>query len=64
MTDHLLTADELAVRWRVKVSHVYRLTRGGELPAVKLGRYYRYRVDAIERFERDGGVSATSRMAA
>ena len=30
---------------------MYRLTREGEIPAVKLGRYYRYRLDAIEAFE-------------
>ena len=53
----LLTADELAVRWQVPKSHVYRLTREGRLPAVRLGRYYRYRVAAIEGFELDGGCS-------
>jgi hypothetical protein len=36
---------------------VYRLTREGRVPAVKLGRYYRYRPDVIERFEADGGVA-------
>ncbi len=47
----LLTADQLARRWQVPKSHVYRLTREGAIPAVKLGRYYRYRLDAIEAFE-------------
>ena len=47
----LLTAEQLAERWQVPKSHVYRLTRDGAIPAVKLGRYYRYRLDAIERFE-------------
>jgi excisionase family DNA binding protein len=47
----LLTADQLAERWQVPTSHVYRLTRDSAIPAVKLGRYYRYRLDAIERFE-------------
>lgn len=51
MTGQLLTADQLAERWQVPKSHVYRLTREGQVPAVKLGRYYRYRLDAIERFE-------------
>lgn len=49
--DQLLTADELAARWQVELAHVYRLTRRGEIPAVKLGRYYRYHPDAIRRFE-------------
>ena len=47
----LLTADQLAQRWQVPKSHVYRLTREHAIPAVKLGRYYRYRLDAIEAFE-------------
>jgi excisionase family DNA binding protein len=47
----LLTADQLATRWQVPKSQVYALTRTGQIPAVKLGRYYRYRLDAIERFE-------------
>lgn len=51
----LLTADELAERWQVPKSHVYRLTRDGKIPAVKLGRYYRYLVEAVEEFERGGG---------
>lgn len=47
----LLTAEELAARWQVPVSQVYRLTRQGDIPAVKLGRYYRYSPNAIEAFE-------------
>ena len=51
MSGPLLTAEQLAERWQVPKSHVYRLTRDGAIPAVKLGRYYRYRLDAIERWE-------------
>ena len=51
MTDRLLTADQLAERWQVPKSQVYALTRRGEIPTVKLGKYYRYRLDAIEAFE-------------
>lgn len=50
----LLTAGQLAERWQVPRSHVYRLTREGAIPTVKLGRYYRYRLDAIDAFEVDG----------
>jgi excisionase family DNA binding protein len=42
----------------VPKSHVYRLTRSGAVPAVKLGRYYRYRLAAVEAFEAAGGVAA------
>ena len=50
----LWTADEVAERWQVPKAQVYRLTRTGAVPAVKLGRYYRYRSDAIEAFELSG----------
>ena len=52
----LLTADDLAERWQVPKSHVYRLTREGLIPAVRLGRYYRYRLEDIEKFEAEGGT--------
>jgi excisionase family DNA binding protein len=58
MTARLLTADDLAERWQVPKSHVYRLTRDARIPTVKLGRYYRYRLDAIEAFELGATVPA------
>ena len=64
-TAHLLTADELAERWQVPKSHVYRLTREGRIPTVRLGRYYRYRLEAIERWEaRSEQIAGTSAEAA
>ena len=51
MTASLLTAEQLAERWQVPKAHVYALTRRGAIPVVKLGKYYRYRLDAIEAFE-------------
>jgi hypothetical protein len=60
--EKLLTPAELAERWQLSgkrpVEHVYRMTRQGRIPAgvvVKLGRYYRYRLEGIEEFERNGG---------
>ena len=47
----LLTAEQLAERWQIPKSHVYRLSREGRIPTVELGRYKRFRLDAIERFE-------------
>lgn len=55
--DQLLTAEQLSDRWQIPKSHVYRLTRSGAVPAVRLGKYYRYRIDDIERWEREGGVT-------
>jgi excisionase family DNA binding protein len=54
-TARLLTADDLAARWQVSPAHVYRLTREGVLPAVRLGRYYRYSPERVTEFERAGG---------
>ena len=51
MTGQLLTADQLAIRWQVPKSHVYRLAREGAIPVVELGRYRRFGLDAIEQFE-------------
>jgi excisionase family DNA binding protein len=48
----LFRAEDLAERWQVPVSQVYRLTRQGDLPAVRVGRYYRYRRESVERWER------------
>jgi excisionase family DNA binding protein len=53
----LLTAEQLAERWQVPKSHVYRLAREGRLPVVELGRYRRFRLAAIEEFESSGGCS-------
>jgi excisionase family DNA binding protein len=52
MIDKLLTAEQLSERWSVPKSHVYRLAREGKIPTVELGRYRRWRLDAIEAFER------------
>jgi excisionase family DNA binding protein len=46
----LLTADELAEILGVPTGWVYRESRVGRIPTVKLGRYYRYRLEAIERW--------------
>ena len=62
MNGRLLTAEELADRWQVKVQWVYAKTRSGEIPKVPLpGRYYRYRLDVIEAFERGEMDNSTSR---
>jgi len=54
----LLTADELAERWQVRRSWVYAATRDGQIPAVRLGRYYRYRLASIEAWEARQEASA------
>jgi excisionase family DNA binding protein len=44
----LITAQEVAALLGVPASWVYAATRDGRIPTVRLGRYYRYRREAIE----------------
>ena len=50
MTQRLLTAGEVAEELRVSTMTVYRLIRRGELPAVRVGRNYRVRVEDLDRY--------------
>jgi excisionase family DNA binding protein len=52
VTGRLLKADELAERLGVPKSWVYAETRAGRLPCVPLGRYRRYRVEAVDEWIR------------
>lgn len=51
----LLTAEQVAERWQVPRAQVYRLARDGRLPAVAIGRYYRFELAALEAWEHAGG---------
>ena len=44
----LLTADQVSERLGVPRTWVYARARTGRIPAVRLGRYYRFRPQAIE----------------
>jgi excisionase family DNA binding protein len=46
--DRLITAAEVAAKLQVPTSWVYSAARSGALPAVTLGRYRRFRREAIE----------------
>ena len=50
MDERLLTANEVADQLRVSTMTIYRLIRRGELPAVRVGRNYRVRATALERY--------------
>ncbi len=64
MSAQLLTAEQLAARWQVPTSHVYRLAREGRIPTVELGRYRRWRLDAIEQHEKSFGTATTKEATA
>lgn len=46
----LMTAEEVAELIGMRVDWVYAQSRKGLIPTVKLGRYRRYRREAIERW--------------
>jgi excisionase family DNA binding protein len=50
MTDSLMTAREVARLLGVPTSWVYEQSRRGRIPTVTLGRYRRYRLEAIEQW--------------
>ena len=54
----LLDAEALADRWLVSKAHVYRLAREGRVPTVRIGRYFRFRLEAIERWEAENEAGA------
>ena len=53
MTGSLLTASEVAELLGVPKSWVYEQSRTGRIPTVALGRYRRYRREAIEAWLRE-----------
>ncbi len=53
----LFTAAELGGRWQVPKAQVYRLAREGVLPTIRIGRYRRFSMAAVEAFEQAGGGS-------
>jgi excisionase family DNA binding protein len=52
-TEKLLTAEEVADRLGVGVKSVWAQARAGTIPHVRLGRYRRFRPEAIERWIAD-----------
>lgn len=64
MSGCLMTAAEVAELLGVPVSWVYERSRQGHIPTVTLGRYRRYRREAIEAWvEELEGPAANGRMA-
>ena len=48
--DRLLTVGEVAATMRVSNMTVYRLIKGGDLPAIRVGKSYRIRQSEMERY--------------
>ncbi|HMM49033.1 MAG TPA: helix-turn-helix domain-containing protein [Miltoncostaeaceae bacterium] len=54
MSDELLTAQQVAELLQVKTNWVYREARLGRIPHVRLGRYQRFRRDAVMEWVAEG----------
>lgn len=49
-TAAVLTIDELSEYLRIPKSTLYKLAQEGKLPAQKVGRHWRFRKEAIDRW--------------
>lgn len=54
VTEELLTLDELALRLRLTRRTIYRLLKKGDIPAVRVGRKWRFDADTINSWLRQG----------
>lgn len=53
--ERLLTTDEVLVRLQLNLRTVYRLIKAGRLPAVRVGRQWRFRPNDVEAWVARGG---------
>jgi excisionase family DNA binding protein len=58
----ILTVRELAGYLHVDVSTIYRLVRKKELPAFRLGRDWRFKLEAIEDWMRERQQQARNQI--
>ena len=52
--ERLYTCEEVAEMYRVKIYTVWDWIRKGRLSAVKIGRVYRIKKEALDKFETGG----------
>ena len=48
--DDVLTIDELSIYLKIPKSTLYKLVREGRVPCQKVGRHWRFRKEAINRW--------------
>ena len=49
-TSDILTIEELSVYLKISKSTLYKLVREGKVPSQKVGRHWRFRKKAIDRW--------------
>lgn len=52
----MLTRNDVSKRWQVSIMTLKRHERAGLLPALKIGRSVRYRLEVIERIEAEAEI--------
>jgi len=50
-----MTVEDVADMLRINKSTVYRMAKGGRIPATRVGRQWRFRLSALEEFLDAGG---------
>ncbi len=53
MSDRLMTVEQMAEYLQVDQYTIYAWTRKGEMPAFKVGRFWRFRKDEIDKWLED-----------
>ena len=56
----VLTIDELADYLRISRSTLYKLAQEGRVPCQKVGRHWRFRKQAIDRWLERGGADGAN----
>ena len=54
----VMTIDELAAYLQVAKSTLYKLSQEGKVPGQKVGKHWRFKKDAIDRWLEDGPTEA------
>jgi excisionase family DNA binding protein len=49
-SDSVMTIDELSAYLKIAKSTLYKLAQEGKLPGQKVGRHWRFRKDAVDRW--------------
>ena len=55
----ILTIDEISEYLRISKSTAYKLVREGQIPSQKVGRHWRFRKEAIDRWLDQRGADGT-----
>lgn len=59
--DAVLTIQELSAYLKIPKSTLYKLVRESKVPCQKIGRHWRFRKEAIDRWLEESGPNASDR---